>query len=379
MPPAIFNGATADGGVAHEALRHYGTIFKLSPNTGGGWTETLLHTFGKGDDGRDPDAPLVFDAAGNLYGTTIDSGNTYSGTVFELSPGANGQWTETVLYRFAGGTDGTAPFGGLIFDTAGNLYGTTYQGGTYAAGTVFELSPQPGGGWTEKVLYSFGNGTDGYNPVAGLTMDRLGNLYGTTLYGGVSNNCFEFSSCGTVFELSPQPGGGWTESVLHNFGNGTDGQYPYAGVILDGAGNLYGTTWSGGLYNNCVTSISTGCGTVFELSPNQGGGWTESVLHNFGNGSDGQSPEAGLIFDATGHLYGTTQSGGAYLYYGTVFELSPLVGGGWTETVLHTFGNGADGGFPYYGGVVLDAAGNLFGTTVVGGAHSTGTVYEITP
>jgi uncharacterized repeat protein (TIGR03803 family) len=298
--------------------------------------------------------------------------------VFELSPNGGG-WTETILYRFSGGSDGIYPNGSLVFDAAGDLFGTTNQGGAYGYGTVFELSPQHGGGWTEKVLYSFGYGPDGQNPAAGLVMDRAGNLYGTTALGGIYYNCYQGVSCGTVFELSPQPGGNWTETVLHSFGNGTDGQYPLAGLIVDSSGNLFGTTESGGPYNNCPYGFSPSCGTVFELSPTPGGGWTEAVIHSFGNGTDGQVPEAGLTFDTAGNLYGTTQYGGTYLYGGTVFELSPNDAGGWTEAVLHSFGNAPDGMFPYYGGVVLDAAGNVYGTTASGGDYYTGIVFKISP
>ena len=368
-------GTTGDGGVSSQATFRYGTVFELSPNGSGGWTEKVLHTFGRGTDGRFPSGNLSLDGAGNLYGTTASNADQFSGTVFELSPNAGGDWTETVLYRFRGGTDGAYPNGKLIFDTAGNLYGVTADGGAYGYGMAFELSPSQGGGWTETVLHNFGNGTDGQNPY-GLVMDSAGNLYGTTALGGVYNNCYEGLSCGTVFELSPQAGGGWSETVLHNFGDGTDGRRPFAGVIMDGTGNLYGTTDAGGIYNNC-DGFDISCGTVFRLAPNEGGGWTETVLHSFGNGTDGQNPDAGLIFDGTGNLYGTTQSGGSYLYFGTVFKLSPSQGGDWIETVLHSLGNGNDGAFPYYAGVVLDEDGNLYGTTASGGTQHTGTVFKI--
>ncbi|MGA8878486.1 MAG: choice-of-anchor tandem repeat GloVer-containing protein [Candidatus Korobacteraceae bacterium] len=377
-------GTTTSGGISNQALRRYGTVFELSPSAGGGWTETVLHAFGMGTDGRYPRGSLVSDLAGNIYGTTQGGGIYGYGTVFELSPGAGGAWTEKVLYSFGNGTDGQDPIAGVIMDGAGNLYGTTAEGGIYnncydglSCGTVFELSPQAGGGWTEKVLYSFGDGTDGQNPWSGLIMDRVGNLYGTTAQGGIYNNCYEGLACGTVFELSPQGGGVWTETVLHSFGNGTDGQRPLVGVVMDGNGNLYGTTDSGGLYNNCDYGFGAGCGTVFKLSPMVGGGWAETVLHNFGNGMDGQNPDACLIFDGAGNLYGTTTSGGVNSL-GTVFELSPAAGGDWMETVLHSFGNGTDGVLPY-AGVTLDASGNIYGTTSGGGIHATGTVFEVTP
>jgi uncharacterized repeat protein (TIGR03803 family) len=283
--------------------------------------------------------------------------------VFELTPAGGGSWTEKVLYSFgAYGTDGVVPYAGLIFDAAGNLYGTTYAGGTYYQyGTVFELTPAAGGGWTEKVLHNFvANGTDGYYPWAGLAFDRFGNLYGTTSTGGTYEG-------GIVFELTPAGSGGWTETVLHRFGNAMDGSGPLAGLIFDAAGNLYGTTSGGGTYD----------GTVFELTPAGGGSWTEKVLWSFGSGTDGFAPQVGLVFDAAGNLYGTTPWGGTN-GYGTVFELTPAGSGGWTEAVLHNFnefGNG-DGYYPL-AALILDAAGNLYGTTSVGGTYNNGTVFEL--
>ena len=216
----------------------------------------MLYSFNfNGTDGADPAAGLIFDAAGNLYGTTYGGGTYDWGTVFELTPAAGGGWTEKVLYSFLGGADGFFPAADLIFDAAGNLYGTTGYGGAYDNGTVFELTPTGGGDWTEKLLHSFSynlNGMDGTYPQAGLIFDAAGNLYGTTVGGGNYGG-------GTVFELTPTAGGNWTETVLHNFNrNGTDGADPYAGLIFDGAGNLYGTTSFGDVY---------GDGTVFQLTP----------------------------------------------------------------------------------------------------------------
>src|ERR1035441_9689320 len=243
--------------------------------------EKVLYSFYGGTDGNGPEAGLIFDAAGNLYGTTGAGGTANTGTAFELTPTAGGGWTEKVLYSFgAYGTDGVVPYAGLIFDAAGNLYGTTYAGGTYYQyGTVFELTPAAGGGWTEKVLHNFvANGTDGYYPWAGLAFDRFGNLYGTTSTGGTYEG-------GIVFELTPAGSGGWTETVLHRFGNAMDGSGPLAGLIFDAAGNLYGTTSGGGTYD----------GTVFELTPAGGGSWTEKVLWSFGSGTDGFAPQVGLV------------------------------------------------------------------------------------
>jgi uncharacterized repeat protein (TIGR03803 family) len=337
------------------------------------WMEKVLHNFNNnGTDGYYPRASLISDAAGNLYGTTIYGGTYGWGTVFELTPTTGGGWTEQVLHSFGNGTDGGEPRASLIFDAAGNLYGTTYGGGIYChsiggCGTVFELTLTAGGNWTEAVLYNFGSFTDdGYEPSASLIFDAAGNLYGTTQFGGIHG-------WGTVFELTPTGGGGWSEQVLLNFGTG--GAFPQAGLIFDAAGNLYGTTSEGG----------TNIGTVFELTPNVGGGWTETVLHNFGSGTDGSYPYAGLIFDAAGNLYGTTQYGGTYNSCsggcGTVFELTPTAGGEWAEQVLLNF-NGTSGANPY-AGVIFDGAGNLFGTTQLTYSNCSGfycgTVFELMP
>jgi len=371
-----FYGTTNSGGAYGV-----GTVFELSPREGGGWTEKVLYSFkNNGRDGKSPQAALVFDAHGNLYGTTYTGGLYLGGTVFELSPEENGSWTETVLHTFGSGHDGASPCAALIFDTHGNLYGTTFGGGENQGGTVFELSLRDGS-WTETVLYSFqdsddGNPDDGSSPNGGLIFDAAGNLYGTTYTGGA----YGIHQYGTVFELTPKHGGGWTEKVLHSFGSGTDGQNPSASLVFDTHGNLYGTTYAGGAYQD---------GTVFKLSPRQGGGWTETVLHNFdfvGGLSDGLGPYSNLILDVAGNLYGTTSEGGnsscnSRRGCGTVFELSPR-DGGWTETVLHRFGvylgdgQYGDGQFPF-GGLILDSHGNLYGTTQHGGAYGGGAVFEI--
>jgi len=243
--------------------------------------------------------------------------------VFELTPPstAGGTWTKSILWSFGNGTDGANVLTDLIFDSRGNLFGTTAGGGTYGGGTAFELTPavNAGGPWTESILWSFGNGTDGSGPVKGMTMDSSGNLYGTTEEGGAYINAFEG---GTVFELTPPAtiGGNWTELVLWSFGNGTDGMRVDAGVIVDKGGNLYGTTLYGGANINPRTGL--GFGTVFELTPptTNGGNWTESILWS-AHDTTGNEPEAGLIMDASGNLYGTTLGGGA-AGKGTVFEIS---------------------------------------------------------
>jgi uncharacterized repeat protein (TIGR03803 family) len=303
-------------------------------------------------------AGVIFDSAGNLYGTTLGG----QGTVFELTHSSNG-WAQRILHNFVGGKDGAYPYASLIFDAAGNLYGTTRYGGESGNGTVFELTPDSKGQWTERVLYQFTGGRDGSQPWSGLILDTSGNLYGTTSGGGNSSDC-AYSSCGVVFKLTPNSGGTWTESVLHRF-DGKDGGSPLASLIFDDAGNLYGTTeWD---------SVDLG-GTVFELTYESGGEWTEHVLHRFSRGDDGSNPQAALIFDAAGDLYGTTFGGGKFTY-GVVFELTHTSNGRWVEHVLHDF-TGADGMGPL-AGVIFDLAGNLYGTTSLGYPQFNGTVFEL--
>jgi uncharacterized repeat protein (TIGR03803 family) len=369
-----FYGTTYEGGTNDT-----GTVFELSPQAGGGWTEKVLYSFGPNGsgDGLGPTAAVILDAAGNLYGTTA-YGGAGGGIVFELTPQANGSWTEKILHSFGLPGDGHTIFAGLIFDSAGNLYGTAGGGGSGThcsssstpCGMVFELSPQADGSWKETILHNFGSSsTDGQTPFSGLTFDAAGRLYGTTAYGGAHGD-------GTVFQLRPLTGGGWTESLLYSFcaqTNCADGSVPISPLIFDAAGSLYSTTAYGG-GTSCYQG--QGCGTVFKLSPAAGGRWTEKVLHAI-NRADGFAPDSGVIFDKAGNLYGTT-SRGTPAGAGAVFELSPVGGGGWTSRVLHTFTNaGMDGASPE-GGLTLDAAGNLYGTTFHGGTGF-GTVYKITP
>jgi len=354
-------------------------------------TEKVLYSFcsiNDCTDGSGPDAGLLFDAAGNLYGTTASGGAYGYGTVFQLTPSAGGTWTETVLYSFcslSNCTDGVDPVGTLIFDAVGNLYGMTQAGGAYGAscggfgcGTVFELIPDGNGTWTETVLHSFDDdGMDGWEPTAGLVLDSAGNLYGTTLRGGQGRggDCGGFG-CGTVFELSPNNNGTWTESVLHNFcyPNGcANGAKPQASLILDSSGNLYGTATYGGSSSRCGAG---GCGVVFQLTPSGKGGWKEKTLYSFDR-NNGEQPRASLIFGETGLLYGTTYLGGTYRY-GTAFRLTLGTSGKWTEKVLHNFGKGTDGYNPE-AGLIFDTSGRLCSTTDTGGVHAYGTVFQLTP
>jgi uncharacterized repeat protein (TIGR03803 family) len=343
--------------------------------------ERILHSFSNNSQGEFPVTDLIIDTAGNLYGTTSSGGGYGQGTVFELSPKAGGGWTQKILHSFGNGNDGQSPWGGrLLMDASGNLYGTTRYGGTgscnplnpVSCGTVFELMPNGSGGWREKVLYSFNGGktvtgTDGYHPAGGLVMDATGNLYGTTFYGGIYETT---SNGGTVFKLTPSASGAWTEEILHNFGNGGDGNFLQCTLAMDSAGKLYGTTVSGG---------SSGGGTVFEMS-SASGTWTENIIFTFDAGDNdpasGLSPLAGVAIDASGNLYGTTGYGGSH-YMGNVFELTPSAGGVWTETVIHTFGKG-DGNTPQ-AGLILDAAGNVYGTTFMGGKFNVGVVFRLSP
>jgi uncharacterized repeat protein (TIGR03803 family) len=318
-----------------------GVVFKIAPDG----TETVLYTFGGGAHGAFPIGSLIMDKKGNLYGVA-DGGTNKDGIIFEISP--NG--TQSVLYTFVGGSDGANPSGALIADKKGNLYGMTTAGGAHSDGTVFKLTPSG----SETVLYSFAGGSDGIDPVGSLIADKNGNFFGATGFGGPNGE-------GTVFKLATNG----TESVLYAFTGGADGGQPYAGVVADKAGNLYGTTYYGG--------IGGFSGVVYKVAPNG----TETVLHAFcslENCDDGYLPEAGLIIDKKGNLYGTTSQGGGFNPGGdgTVFKVSPSG----KETVLHAFDfQAGDGVFPNT--ALLLANGYFYGATTNGGADSVGTVYKL--
>jgi uncharacterized repeat protein (TIGR03803 family) len=329
-----------------------GTVFELIPGSNGSWTEQVLHNFTYQSDGGGIYGGVAFDAKGNLYGTTA-FGGLGNGVVFQLVPGSNGVWTENTVYSFGGSSDGGTPFAGVVVDGAGNLYGTTNGGGAYGFGVIFQLIPGSNGIWTEKVLHSFADENDGISGFeSSLTLDVAGNLYGVASGGP--------HDYGLVFELVHSANGSWTEKTLHAFTGGLDGSGPNGGVIFDTAGNLYGVSQY----------------AVYELLPGSGA-WTLKVLYTFKGGADGAIPDAPLTFDQNGNLYGTTSTGGKHR--GTVFKLTPSASGAWTERVLHSFSpGGADGIFPNVEGLVVDAFGNIFGTTVNGGASSEGVIYEIT-
>ncbi len=341
----------------------------------------VLHTFQGERDGGDALASMTMDDAGNLFGTTAWGGGSSQcqygcGFVFELSPTGSGGWKETLLHRFAGGSDGAYPEATLFRDGDGNLYGTTVAGGGSAAcqkivygaagcGTVFKLS-LTSGVWTEEVLHSFTGAGDGSHPTGGVIMDAKGNLYGTAVYAESATGC-----CGVVFELS-EAGGIWTESVLHTF-SGTDGSGPFGSLLADAAGNLYGTTAWGGNLSACPQS--PGCGVAFRLAPASRGTWKYRILHTFPGGSGGQAPVGGLIRDAAGNLYGATTVGGLE-NFGSIFELSPT-SNGWTTRVVHSFD--LSRGVILNSGLIMDEEGNLYGTTVGGGAKSAGLVFKLSP
>ena len=350
-------GTTSGGGAGTV-----GTVFRLSPNGQGNWTASVLHSFARdGHDGYEPLGGVTFDSSGELYGTTTQGGAQGGGTVFKLTPHANGKWTETVIYSFG---NGNWPQSDLIFDSMGNLYGTTVYGGPDSAGTVFQLVPHGDGTWTENQLFAFDN-KNGYNPYAGVVFDTAGNLYGTTEFGGAGHR-------GVVFQLSPNGGGGWTERVLHSFIKGSlDGFQPIAGLTVDASGNLLGTTYRGGRHGDF--------GTVFKLTPGGNGSWQETLLHSFDNNrKDGFAPTSGVTFDNAGNLYGTTAKGGANGGFGTVFKLTPSANGRWSETILHSFGNDPGASTPVFG-VVFDGSGNLYGPSLGSGQHPLGAIFEITP
>ncbi|HEX3665067.1 MAG TPA: choice-of-anchor tandem repeat GloVer-containing protein [Rhizomicrobium sp.] len=329
----------------------------IAPSMGG---ERVLHTFQGGSDGVAPRGSLIMDKTGSLFGITAGGGGETGcgdsagcGTVFQIAPDR----AETVLHAFAGGCDGADPITGLAMDNTGNMYGTTIDGGicnSAGFGTIYKLAP----GGAESVLYAFQNDQYGDEPSSGVIIDSKGNLYGEA-GGGNPAGCV--SGCGLVFELAPEGG----MNVLYAFQGGSDGFGPSGGLIMDGMGDLYGTTERGG-GTGCD---GFGCGTVFKIAPDG----TETVIYAFQGGTDGSLPQNGVVADGAGNLYGTTAADGA------VFKVMP----DGTETLLHSFQGGKDGDDPA-SGVVLDKAGSLYGTTYYGGAagcqaKGCGVVYEISP
>jgi uncharacterized repeat protein (TIGR03803 family) len=381
---ATYGGTGGGGG--------YGVVYKLAL-VSGEWQESVIYNFTGGDDGGYPYSTPIFDKAGNLYGTASVGGNLAScapwgcGVVYELSPTSSGEWKESVLYAFTGLNDGAAPTAGnLIFDKAGNLYGSNVAGANFTSetcsntggcGVMFQLSPETSGKWKFHLLHTFSGGWDGVGP-AFLTFDAKGNLFGSAAgaWGG-----FELpNEPGLIFKLTPTTSGPWKDSVIYSFTGGADGGLPSV-LIFDKTGNIYGSGADGGILDDCWSGYGPmGCGVVFQLSPQSNGKWKETALYAFTDGSDGGQPDGGLVIDQ-GNLYGTTWGGGVSANTGgnggVVFQLSRNPDGSWPETVTHAF-TGTDGALPR-STLIVDKAGNLYGSTVGGGTGGDGVIFEITP
>ncbi len=334
-----------------------GTVYQLK-NTGGDWSESVLYNFTRGNDGGNPETgALVVDSSGSLYGTTAYGGAHNYGVVFKLT-NSGGIWTETVLHTFTGRVDGGNPVAGLI-ESEGSFYGTTYYGGRFGYGNVFELKKSKGS-WKETVLYSFcarQHCADGANPSAPVTPDSSGNLYGGTTFGGEGWN-------GVIFKLTrPSKGGAWKEAILYKFHRNSGGSNPN-GVLLDAPDNLYVAAGSGGEYD---------AGSIVQLK-RSGEKYEENVIFTF-NGSNGAYALGPLAMDSAGNLYGSAHAGGLYSV-GVVFELSY---GTWTFTDLHDFDDNGTDGYTPFSGVALDSSGIIYGTAYYGGTSRDGIVYQITP
>lgn len=374
----------------------YGNVFQLTHNANGQLTQTVLYSFTGGIDGGTPidkDGPLI-DSEGNLYGTTFGGGTYNDGTVFKLTRGSSG-WEENVLWNFTCGNDGCGPEASLVFDSAGNLYGTTYEGGpnVSGSGTVFQMSPDGRGNWNETTLHVFTGLPDGSGPLSSLIIDQSGNIFGTTSAGGyyvVTYGC-NYSGlfgCGVVFKLSKKASGDWTEQVLYAFKGGHDGAYPFSRLVRDASGNLYGVTYFAG----DSLCFDAGCGTVFRLAPPKSSGspWSLTSLHIFSGGNDGGQPDTIMLGDITGAVYGTTFAGGkgqCGLEFtpgcGTVYRLAPKIQGSWTFELLYSFTGKSDGGVPssitFAGSTayVATGAGGLYGIGGVCPFGTCGTIFEL--
>jgi hypothetical protein len=335
----------------------YGLTYELIQQGKGNWKEAILHSFTRRD--GSPWGALISDRAGGIYGTTV-GGPVSNSEVFELSPTSRG-WRYSILY-----TDGAGP--GLVLDKVGNLYGAIGPGDYFGIGAVGELS-RGTNGWAYTDLFNF-NPTVGYAPPAPPIWDDKGNLYGTTADGGIGQPaCWTNSGCGVVFKMTPNRNGTWTYHILHRFASfPTDGQTPDGGLVLGTSGDLYGVTGLGGVNNQ---------GTVFKMTLSKGH-WKQTVLYDFPNCSDGCFPGRTLVFDKLGNLYGVSDGGLQDCGYtcGLIFKLAPQKNGKWTYSVVHKF-NDKDGAFPW--GVIVDGKGNIFGTTKNGGKYNSGVAFEITP
>jgi uncharacterized repeat protein (TIGR03803 family) len=356
------------GTTYYGGTNNYGEVFELV-NSGGTWTETVIYSFlgPSNSDGANPFGGLVFDSKGNLYGSTVNGGPANQGTVFELAK-SGGSWKETVLHSFddINGNDGYNPYGGLSFDAGGNLYGTAGHGGKFGGGSVFQLKPS-NGKYTYKSIHYFGTSASlAYYPYGGVVVDpKNGYLYGTTYYGGLVWNA------GAVYQLR-QVSGVWISAVIYNFLGDSLGLNAESDLTVDTAGNLYGTNYTGGDFN---------LGDVFKLTPGSNNKWTEKIIYSFKGYTkkDGAYPYyAGVTVDSAGNLYGTTYQGGSSaannLNYGTVYKLAATT---YKESVLWSFGTTGDGAYPQHQAILV--GGKLYGTTYAGGLHGGGIVYEVAP
>jgi uncharacterized repeat protein (TIGR03803 family) len=341
-----------------------GTVFQLSPS-GNGWTHTVLYSFTGGADGGEPYKGVTLDSEGNLYGTAVTGGGGFCeggcGVAYKLTH-VGGTWTQSVIHTFTGGNDGSGPGAGLTLDKHGNVYGMTPTGGANGLGVIFRLQPQPSGGWKLKVLHTFTGGDDGATGSAGRLLLRAGTFYGAATVGGANGQ-------GTVFSLKHIPGQQWQFKTLYSFKGQPDAGFPYGGLTFDQAGNLYGTTYYDGAYD---------FGSVYQLSPQPDGSWSERVLYSFKGGKDGMGSISNLVLRKNGALYGTTSEGGSGCSCGTIFKVKADAQGNWTERVIYRFTGVPDAGFAY-NGMVADAAGNLYGATVHGGTNDDGAIYKFTP
>jgi uncharacterized repeat protein (TIGR03803 family) len=411
-------------GSAEGGFYGNGVVYELSPTKNGTWTQKVLHNFAGGSDGWGS-GEVSLDSAGNVYGITNGEGTTYCGTLYKLSPSATGVWTENIIHEFCSSpTDASTPAGPIIIDAAGNIYGTSIGGGANGGGTVYRFSPTAGGAWTEDILYSFTfRGAGGSTPGSRLLLDSSGNIYGTTSLGGnldCNNGGYgPQDGCGVVFQLTPASDGTWTENVLYTFA-ATNSliEYPQTGLLMDSAGNLYGVQgdnvtlfqlqpsaqgqWtfnvlsssnsiegelamdsSGNLYgetpgvNNCV---SAQCGSVFELQ-NTGTGWNFTTLYTFPViSTESTYPTGGVTLDASGNIFGATLRSNDLHFTGSIFELTKPSSGTFQRSVLYQFPQ-VDGAAPS-GDLIADSAGNLYGVTSSGGTNSLcdcGIVFRLSP
>ena len=339
-----------------------GTVFQLSPTTNG-WVHTVLYSFTGGADGGEPYKGVTLDREGNLYGTAVTGGSGSCeggcGVVYKLT-NSGGIWTQRVIHAFTGGNDGSGPGARVTVDRSGDIYGMAPTGGANGLGTIYKIHQRPRGDPTFSVIHTFTGGADGSTGSAGRMILRHGRLFGAATTGGTYGS-------GIIFELTPTDVGEWDLRPVYSFRGQPDGSFPYGAILFDGSGNVYGTTYYGG---------TNGIGAVYKLSTRPTGEWGEEIIYSFQDGTDGNSPISNLVFDAAGNLYGTTSEGGAGS--GVIFKLSPVGGGQWIESVVHSFQGPPDGSFAY-NGMVVDRFGNFYGATVHGGMNDDGSVYKFTP